>query len=771
MDQNGNLTVVGTDRENVDGYLKSTGQAVYGTDFGLPGMLVGKYLRSRHPHARILNIDAGRAKKLKGVRAIVTGKDFPKRFGLVLRDQTFMAVDRVRYVGEPVVGVAAVDPDTAMEALERVRVEYEPLPALFDPLESMKEDAFLIHPELGEYECIPSFHPAPGTNIASHLKTRTGDVDEGFKQSDLVYEGTYTTQSVHHVYMEPNAHVAQFTRDGRLNLWADTQTTYLSRLKLSETLGLPMSKVRVQATYVGGGFGGKHFQAQPETVALAMKTGGVPVKVQFTREESFQGTSLRHPSNITLKTGLKKDGTLVARKGQVVMDTGAFSERGPMVTKNAGYSSPGPYRIPNVWIDAYCVYTNRTTSGAFRGFGIPQVCWAHEVHMDELAEQVGLDPFEFRMKNAFVDGDVTWTGEKLESVSVKECMEAAGKAIGWSRKREGNGNIRRGRGIAAMHKSTIAFSAGAIIKINEDGTANVLSSAVDCGQGSNTMLAQIAAEELGVKHEAVVMAAADTDIGPFDWGTAASRVTFVLGPAIRRAAIDAREQLIERAADQMEARPEDLFIQDGMIRFKGDPAKGMPISGVLMGNHRQGGIGTPIIGVGAYNNEVTPLDEDGHGEKPTPFWMHAAQAAEVEVDVETGDVRVTKLVGAHDVGKAINPISCVAQIEGALATGLGYALSEELQYDGGECVNPTLADYKIPTALDCPPYDSLLIEVPHDDGPYGAKGLGEPGLAPTAGAIANAIYDACGVRIHDLPLTSEKVFNALNGLKGKGEGA
>ncbi len=769
MDQHGNLTVVGTDQGNVDGYLKSTGQAVYGTDFALPGMLIGKYLRSQHPHAKILNIDTARAEKLKGVRAVTTGRDYPKRFGLVLRDQNFMAVDRVRYVGEPVVGVAAVDLDTALEALDLIHVEYEPMPAVLDSEESLKEDAFLIHPELGDYQVTAGFYPVAGTNIANHFKIRTGNVDDGFAQSDIVYEGTYTTPAVHHVYLEPNAHVAQFTRDGRLNLWADTQTTYLSRLKLSECLEMPMSKVRVIATYVGGGFGGKHFQAQPETVALAMKTGGVPVKVQFTREESFQGTSLRHPSKVTIRTGVKKDGTLLARKIRMLYDTGAYSERGVMVTKNAGYSSPGPYRVPNVWVDALCVYTNKTVSGAFRGFGIPQVCWAHEVHMEELAEQVGMDPYEFRLKNAFVDGDVTWTGQKLHSVAVGECLEAARESIDWPRKRSSDGRIRRGRGIAAMHKTTVAFSAGATLKINEDGTVNVQSSAVDCGQGSNTMLGQIVAEELGVKPEAVVMGSADTDIGPFDWGTAASRVTFILGPAIKKAAIDAREQLLERAAEQLEARPEDLFIHDGMIRFKSDPDKGMGIPDVLMGNHRQGGKGTPIMGVGAHNNETTPLDKDGHGAKPTPFWMHAAQAADVEVDIETGDVVVTKLVGAHDVGKAINPISCVAQIEGALATGLGYALSEELQYDGGECINPNLADYKIPTALDCPPYDSLVVEVPHDEGPYGAKGLGEPGLAPTAAAIANAVYDACGVRIHDLPLTAEKVYAEIQRMKAEGK--
>ena len=325
MDQHGNLTIVGTDQGNVDGFLKSTGQSVYGTDFSIPGMLVGKYLRSQQSHAKILNIDLGRAKKMKGVRAVVTGKDYPKRFGLVLRDQVYLAVDRVRYAGEPVVGVAAEDLDTAMEALELIEVDYEPLPALFDPEESLRKDAFLIHPDLGNYECTPSFHPVPGTNVANHLKVRTGDVDKGFSESDIVYEGTYTTQAVHHVYLEPNAHVAQFTSDGRLNLWADTQSTYLSRLKLSETLGLPMSKIRVMATHVGGGFGGKHFQGQPETVALAMKTGGRPVKVQFTREESFQATSLRHPSKVTIKTGVMKDGTFVARKNRVIMDTGALS--------------------------------------------------------------------------------------------------------------------------------------------------------------------------------------------------------------------------------------------------------------------------------------------------------------------------------------------------------------------------------------------------------------------------------------------------------------
>jgi CO/xanthine dehydrogenase Mo-binding subunit len=352
MDQYGNLTVIGTNQSNVDGHLKSTGQAVYGADFSLPGMLTGKYLRSQVPHAEILNIDTSRAERLSGVRVVVTGKDYPVRFGLALRDQSYMALDRVRYVGEPVAGVAAVDLDTAMEALELIRVDYEPLPALFDPLESMKEDAFLIHPQMGDYVCDSSFKTLPGTNIAYHFKVRTGDIEAGFRRSDLVYENTYTTPGVHHVYMEPNAHVAQYTKDGKLNLWADTQTTYLSRLKLSETLGLPMSKIRVQATYIGGGFGGKHFQGQPETVALAMKANGTPVKIQFTREESFQATSTRHPSVITIKTGVNKDGAILARKNTVVMDTGAFVERGIVVTKNGGFSSPGPYRIPNVWIDS-----------------------------------------------------------------------------------------------------------------------------------------------------------------------------------------------------------------------------------------------------------------------------------------------------------------------------------------------------------------------------------------------------------------------------------
>lgn len=765
MDENGNLTIIGSDHSNVDGYLKSTGQAVYGTDFALPGMLVGKYLRSRHPHAKILNIDTSRAERLRGVRAVATGQDYPVRFGLLLRDQTYMALDRVRYVGEPVAGVAAIDLDTAMEALELIHIDYEPLPAHFDPLESMQEGEFLIHPEMGNYVCSDGFKTVPDTNKAYHFKTRTGDVDKGFLESDHVHEGIYRTPAVHHVYMEPNAHVAQYTKDGRLNLWANTQTTYLSRLKLSESLGLPMSKIRVHATYVGGGFGGKHFQGQPETVALAMKANGVPVKVQFTREESFQATSLRHPSIVTIRTGVKKDGTLVARKCTVVMDTGAFNERGIMVTKNGSYASPGPYRIPNVWIDGYTVYTNKPVSGAFRGFGVPQVCWAHEVHTEELTEQLNMDPIEFRRKNCFREGDVNWSGEKLESVGVEACLEAALQSIDWPRKRNNSGNIRRGRGIAIMQKSVTTFASGSTLKINEDGTVNVHVAAVDCGQGSNTMLGQIVAEELGVRPEDVVMASADTDVGPFDWGTAASRVTFIMGTAVRRAAIDARNQLVERAADQLEARPEDLFIRDGIIRFKSDPDGGMPISDVYMGNHRQGGKGTPIMGTGAHTYEVTHLDENGHGTKPTPFWLHAAQAAEVEVDIDTGDVVVTKLVGAHDVGKALNPIACEVQIEGALATGLGYALSEELQFDGGECVNGTMADYKIPTTLDCPRFTPLVIEIPHAEGPYGAKGLGEPGLAPTAAAIANAIYDACGVRLRDLPMTPEKIYSAIQELR------
>ncbi len=758
--------IIGCSVPRVDALEKVTGRTVYGPDLKLPKMLYGKVLRSPLPHARILHVDTSRAERLPGVRAVATGKDLMIRYGLVIQDQPPFAHKKVRYIGDPVAGVAAVDPDIAEEALGLIKVDYEELPPVFDPLKAMEAGAPLVHEELGNYWTVPVFFPVPGTNIANQFKIRKGDVEQGFRESDFVAENTFTTPMAQHCPLEPHVSIAKFDPSGRVTIWSSTQHPYSVRRETARFLKIPINQVRVIVTCLGGGFGAKVLlKLEPMCVALAMKVKDFrPVRILLTREEEFYASVVRHPTVTTIKAGVRKDGTLMALKTQIVFDTGAYADAGPVVSRSSGMSITGPYRIPHVWGDSYCVYTNKPVGGAFRGFGVPQLMWAMDSTVDILAEGIGMDPLEVRLKNALEEGDISVTGQILHSVGIKECIRKAAEAIEWGKK---TGKYR-GKGIGTLYKMTqTPSSSSAFVKMSEDGSVEVLASTVDMGQGSSTVLAQIAAEELGVEVNHVRVVSPDTDVTPFDHGTASSRSTFHMGNAVKQAATDAKKQLFEVAADQLEAGPEDLESRGGFIYVKGSTGKGTPISAIRMGITY--GKGKPIIGRGTFSvPDATPLDQEtGQGVYPSVFWLYGAQGVEVQVDPETGKVEVLKASAAHDLGRVINPLNCEQQVEGAIVTGVGLALLEEMIIENGKPVNCNFRDYRIPTSMDAPAVTSMFVEAAHKDGPYGAKGVGEPALAPTAPAIGNAVYDAIGVRIKDLPITPEKILKALKEKGGK----
>lgn len=759
------LSVIGKRIMRVDGIEKVIGQALYVDDLKMIGMLHGKVLRSGLPHAKILNIDTSRAKRLPGVKAVVTGKDLPFTYGSNIKDQPFFAIEKVRHRGEAVVGVAAICDDIAEEALSLIKIDYEDLPALFDPMESMKQSAPLIHEDLEHYWHAEIFRVVPGTNICTHFKLRKGDIERGFREADYIFEDTFTNQMCNHCCLETHGAVAQVDSLGKITIWASAQSPFSSRWELASALRIPMTKIRFINPWLGGGFGSKHaLKVEPLAVGLALHTKNRPVKVVLTREEEFTSSVVKQPCTVLMKTGVMKNGRLIAREVKLFWDTGAYSDSGPFICRNAGYSAAGPYVIPNISIDSYCIYTNNPIAGPYRGFGVPQITWAHESQMDIIARALGIDPLEIRLINAAEEGAISATGEVLHSVGVKEALRKAAELLEWEKPPAKN----RGRGIACMHKNTATpSSSSAIVKINEDGTVTVMIGAVDMGQGIHTVAAQVVSEELGIPVERIQVMNPDTDMSPYERSTTSSRATFHTGNSVRAAAIDARNQIFEMASQMMEVNPNDLILKDGRILVAGNPSSSIRMEEAIKGGIMVAKAGKPVVGRAVFSTSsfTTPLDlETGQSARPTAFWMYAAQAAEVEVDTETGQVEVLKMTAAHDVGKAINPLLCEQQIEGSLVMGIGGTLYEEQIVYDGKTLNPNFTDYKIPTSLDVPSMVTFLVEAPHELGPYGAKGVAEPGLAPTAAAISNAIYDAIGVRIKDLPITPEKILKALGKL-------
>lgn len=763
------LKVVGKPVTRVDVVEKVTGAAVYGYDLVLPNMLYGKALFSPKAHARIKRIDTEKAKRYPGVVAVVTGADAPWTHGESIKDKPFLAQGKVRYIGEPVAAVAAVDEDTAQAAVNLIEVEYEDLPVYLSPEQASKPGAVAIHEEFDGYRKANFIVKGPNPNMCEHFKLRSGDVEKGFRESDLILEERYHSPIIQHAAMEPHSSHAQVDpQSGRVTLWVANDAPFRALHEISEALGLPQEKIRLINPLQGGGFGSKGgLKCEPIAVALAYHTGGRPVRVKFNRQETFVSTLTRHACTVQIKSGVKKDGTLVARQMTLYWNAGAYAEKSPTVCIRGSMPAPGPYRIPHVKVDGYAVYTNLPVSGAFRGYGIPQGAWACEQHMDEIAKRLGMDALELRLKNVFVDGDLAYWGEKLHSVGLTETLRKAAEAIEWGKKDEGLKGLRDkgfkiGKGLACISKPTRSpTTSAAAVLIDSKGEATVLAGTVEIGQGCSTILSQVAAEELRLPIDKVHMHPLDTDVIPFDASTTSSRSTYHMGNAVRRAAIDAREKLVEMAVPMLEAQRRDLVFSDGKIYLKDQPQMALTIGEVV---RRKLGTEGKVRGDGSYCYEIgKDLDlETGQSEHASAFYMYATQAAEVVVDEETGRVRLLRMSAAHDVGKAINPLNCAAQIEGGLAMGIGSSLHEELVVDDqGKVRNPSFLDYHLVTSLDTPKMIPIIVECAEPQGPYGAKGLGEPGLAPTPAAVGNAVADALGIRIYDLPLSPERIYWAI----------
>jgi carbon-monoxide dehydrogenase large subunit len=749
----------------VDSLEKVTGQAVYGVDVDLPGMLYGAALRSPLPHAKIIEIDASAALKAPGVRAVVTGKDFPYYFGDMVRDQPFLAIDRVRYVGDPVAAVAADTEAMALEAVEMIRVKYEPLPAVFDPREAMDENAPLVHPDFENYvRSIPD-SMVSGTNICVQRTFSLGDLEKGFAEADEIFEDEFSAQPLSHVTMEPHGAVARFSPlDGHYTVWSASDRPHRLHKELADGLGIPITQVRFIVPYVGGSFGGKNtLRAEAISAALARFTDGRPVKVLFSRQEAITATQTRLAAFMKLTTGVKKDGTFTARRAEIVWDNGAYMSNAPGVANRGVLTILGPYRIPNLDLISRLVYTNSETTGSYRGFGTTQVTWACEIQMDIIAEKLGIDRLLIRKINGYVEGDRYINGQRLHDVRLHRTIDRAGREIGWGKKNQSLSKTRfRGKGLATMLKSTATpTDSYCYIKVDLDGGVTVFSGSSEIGAGEKTVLSQIAADAVGVPLSAVSFPNPDTSLTQYDHGVSSSRTTYHMGNCIQKAGRQVREKIQALAAEFLETDPAGLTISRGKI-FEDGVGERTTLKDLL--TKKFGGKSGAVFGEAHFSPAGAPVLEAAPGLNglSSIFWMFATHAAEVEVDIETGVVKVLKVAAAHDIGRAINPLGCEQQVEGSVILGVSNTLFEEFQMEEGRILNDSLSDYKLATIEDTPKIVSIFLEAEKDKDPLTvAKGIGEPAAAATAPAIANAVFDAIGVRIKELPITPDKILAAL----------
>ena len=751
--------VVGQPERRSDGAEKVTGKAIYTVDVNLPGMAHGKILRSPYAHARLVRVDASEAEKLPGVYAVITRDDQRRlgMFGAAYKDQTIVAVDKVRYAGDPVAAVAAVDEATAEHALSLIEVEYAELPVVTSLDEALAPGAPLVHDAAASGgELMGQRYEAPkefaGTNLCYRFSYAKGDVEKGFEKAAHVFEHTFTFPRVQHFSMEPHATVAH-VEDGRMTLWAGTQEPFTLREHLSEIFRMSLNKIRIIVPYLGGGYGGKlAVKTEPLAAALSWKAKR-PVRLAHTIEESFR-TVTRHPARVKIKTGVGKDGRLIARQCLIYMETGAYADAGPRVTQKAGYRCFGPYRLAHMRTDAYTVYTNTVPAGAYRGFGTLQVTWAYESQMDIIAAQLGLDPLEFRLKNLLKKGELYTPGDTPVDCDLRAGLLRAAKDIGWNRKQKPN----RGQGLAVCMKDgggTYKVSSAAV-KMNSDGSVVLLTGTVEVGQGARTALSQVVAEELGVPFDAVTVAELDTDVTPYDVNTNASSSTVVMGLSVQRAAQDLKRQLLRHAARILKTKAERLWLSGGAVKG----AQGESLSFEALMQKVFLSKAGEMIGRGAYQDIK---DNKAALGSPTTFWEISWGAAEVEVNRDTGEISLLKYVSLADVGKAIHPVLCEGQDEGGVMNAIGHSLLEEMVYKDGQLLNANLVDYRVPTFAHVPhEFESVLVESQNGPGPFGAKGTGEGGLLPVASAIANALYRATGLRLYDLPLTPEKVWRGLH---------
>ncbi len=777
---------IGKSERNVNGIEKVTGAAKYCSDMELARMLFGKVKRSPYPHAKIISIDISKAKNLPGVKTVIVGdeKTCPNRFGAGVSDEYVLARGKVLFVGDAVAAVAAETEEIAQEAVDLIEVEYEELPAVFDGDEAFsKNPPAVLHEDLKNYKTIRSVPPRYAENrpnVFNYFRIRRNNAENAFKEADIVFENRFQVAMIHHIQMEPHCGVAKVDGTGRLIVWGVSSKPYGMHKDIAESRNLPSSAVRVIIpTHVGGSFGGREPKAEQIAASLALAQEGHPkrpVKVRFTREEQLTTTTTRARYIVDIKTGVKKDGSIIANEMRTILVGGAYAGTGYLTARNGSFGPAANYKIPNFSLDAYGVYTNQRMAGAFRGFGNAETLWGMESQIDMLAEALNIDPLEFRLMNCMDEGELNAFGEKMHSVGARECLEAAARDIEWGKKTESKEpHLKIGKGIALGNKySLVPTASAAFIKVHPDGLVELRTSTVELGQGSNTIFSQMIAEEFKIPVSMVRVLNPDTDITPFDLGTASSRSTFNMGNAIRKACKDAKRQMFELAAKELGLDADALDTADSRVFLKGSPEKGLHVSELFIPMVIGGYTlkeGAEILGKATfYLPGVTPDPETGHSERPASFYMFVAQAAEVEVDTQTGKIKVIKMVTANDCGKAINPMMVEGQQDGGvLSMGIGSALLEEVITDNGVMLNPQFADYKIPTTLDCPDldnYKSAIIETAHREGPWGAKGVGEGTMVSSAPAIANAIYDAIGIRFHEIPITPEKVLRALREKNG-----
>lgn len=767
---------VGVSIDRVDGIKKVTGQAKYVDDMKMARMLYAQVKRSPYAHAKILSIDTSEAEKLPGVKSVITGEYYKKRGGLYLEDKNFLAVGTAKFRGEAVAAVAAETLEIAQQAVDLIKVEYEELPAVTNAIEGMKPDAPIIHPDLGSYKVAPIFHPIAGTNISHHFKLRKGDVEKGFAESDYVTEHTYYVPHVQHVPIEPHVAVAQYEADGKLTVWASCQSPFAVRQALAASFDLPLNKVRVISPYVGGGFGAKAGTTlEGIVIPLSMLNCGRPVKLNYTREEEFEDSYVRQGVHIKIKTGVRKDGKILAEKVEYIWDAGAYTEYGVNIVKAAGLAALGPYDIPNAWADSYCVYTNHPVGGPYRGFGMCEIHFGLEQNLDVVAHEIGISEVEIRRINGLRAGGITGTGQVLEDSGYQDCLETVIKEMDYDTPSVSPSPTKvRAKGIAGGWKSPSMptdVASAAIIRMNEDGTFFLMTSGQDIGQGSDTALTQIAAEVLSVDPSKITIRTGDTDHTPYEWQTVASRTTYCAGNAVKLAAEDACDEILDLAQIKMGYGKRDLELRDGFVVHKMHPEIKVPISTFALGLTMPdaSGIHGPLIGKGSFvvPNNMGFDHETGQGTKPVAFWTMGVNGAEVEIDTETGEIRVLKMVSCFDPGKVINPKLYDAQVEGAMVQALGTALFEELKLKDGKVLNKSFVDYKIPTADDMPEMVVKVAEHAEPTGPFGARGIGEPVMVPGAPAIANAIANALGVRFYRMPITADDVLKALKEKKAQ----
>ena len=766
------LGTVGKKIPKVDAVDKVTGRSIYVQDLKVPGMLYGKILRSKYPHAKIVRIDTSKAKRLLGVRSVITASDTPEILFGFLKDQPVLKAGKVRSYRDEVAAVAAVDPETAQEALDLIEVEYEPLPGVFEPDEAMKEDAPLVHDE----------YKSNRVNLSWKLKS--GDVDWARDHSAFKVRDRYALTWVTHCCMGTEGIIADFDMRNNLTVYRNTQVPYLAQKDFNDALramGLKGSRSRILKTTIGGGFGSKLDTYAFEYIAilLAFETRR-PVKILWSREEEFRYTSTRQPAIVDISQGCDKEGKLTFRDVSMILDNGAYTSWGATTPSVMMMPISSLYKVQNIRYEAKCVYTNNTWAQAMRGYGNPQATFAIESNMDQLAEEAGMDPMDIRLINSNEPGEITPQRFRITSCGLKDCMEEVGKRLDW-KNRKSEGRIEgRGVGMASLihvgggarvYKSD---GCGTIIKVDDFGTFNVFTGATDIGQGADTVIAQIVAETLGVMPEDVNIISNDTDVCPWDVGVHASRTTYVAGKSALMAAQKVKEQILEMAAGYVNRKkgpegtvyetkldddPGNLCIRDRMVFSRNDPEKKVSVSKILRGAHFNTG-GTVVMAEYFFDPNTENLDREFKGNQSETY-AYGTHGIEVDVDQETGKVKILKYIAAHDVGRAINPMLLEGQIYGAAVMGVGYALTEQLHLEKGEVMNPNFRDYKILSAKDAIPVEPVIVETIDKDGPFGAKGIGEPGCVPTAPAIANAIYDAIGVRIKDLPITPEKILKAL----------